>query len=271
MLKANKAQKSNGNLKSENNDTNVSVIPTKTTSPSQNILLNPNDLDSSPSCRICYNGSSKENLLRPCWCRGTIEYVHRNCLERWLETTNNQSCELCHYYFLTTRSRKSLWDWCREDDTKTDRRNAIGDLLCFLFLTPLGFMTVWMCTEGAIYYRKVNGSLEMVAMIGLVICLLLAYFSWIVLCVRYHFTIWFRWRDRHFNVRIIEQPNDRETRNTSDVAIDMHSNRIVEPLLPLKQQVVCIEPNEVSGMPENTTAPLLEQHYHLISRDGTGK
>ena len=37
------------------------------------------------SCRICQNNSnSKENpLLSPCICKGSMKYIHRDCLNKW--------------------------------------------------------------------------------------------------------------------------------------------------------------------------------------------
>ncbi|GIY43729.1 e3 ubiquitin-protein ligase MARCH3 [Caerostris extrusa] len=142
----------------------------------ESILLKVSELESNPMCRICYNGPSRERLLRPCKCKGTIEYVHRHCLERWLESTNCETCELCHHHFTTRRTRKSFWEWCRQPETRHDRRNFIGDFTCFAFLTPLGIATFWLCAEGAIYYQKVkNSTLETIALVTLAVFLISPY------------------------------------------------------------------------------------------------
>lgn len=52
------------------------------------------------SCRICFNTQYTENsLIAPCSCKGSIAYVHQECLERWLNLKNSVSCDLCFYEF----------------------------------------------------------------------------------------------------------------------------------------------------------------------------
>lgn len=36
------------------------------------VVLRVSDLDSKPICRICYGGTSRERLLRPCKCKGIL-------------------------------------------------------------------------------------------------------------------------------------------------------------------------------------------------------
>ncbi|KAG8172894.1 hypothetical protein JTE90_010261 [Oedothorax gibbosus] len=210
---------------------------------SQNALtLKVSDLADTPMCRICYNGPSRERLLKPCKCKGTIKNVHRSCLERWLESTSTDTCELCNHRFATKRSHKSFWHWCRQPETRRDRRNFIGDCACFLFLTPLGFATFWLCTEGAVYFQRVRSSLlETVALIILAFFLVLAYVTWIALCTRYHLIIWSRWRNRNYNVRIVDRPSSTssassaseiETINLSEPPATNHRLPIIAHPLP---------------------------------------
>lgn len=37
-------------------------------------------------CWICYSGTSEGELVSPCKCRGTMQWVHRNCLHKWITT-----------------------------------------------------------------------------------------------------------------------------------------------------------------------------------------
>ena len=63
-------------------------------------------------CRYCFGGALgwivKEPLISPCWCSGSLAYVHRSCLEKWLTTRKQSSCDLCKYEFLTTKKYKPL-------------------------------------------------------------------------------------------------------------------------------------------------------------------
>ena len=56
-----------------------------------------------PICRICLESDSVSKLMTPCQCRGTAQYVHRYCLQRWLksrETHKRMKCEICKTYYV---------------------------------------------------------------------------------------------------------------------------------------------------------------------------
>ena len=77
-------------------------------------------------CRICYYLDKPENLISPCKCIGSIQYVHQKCIEHFIETTEND-------YFKT---------YCHVCNTKYD---FISYELCFiqyvcLFFSILGFL-----------------------------------------------------------------------------------------------------------------------------------
>ncbi|CAH8356674.1 unnamed protein product [Eruca vesicaria subsp. sativa] len=47
-------------------------------------------------CRICRSPEKPENPLRyPCSCRGSIKFVHQDCLRTWLNRRGNNKCEVC--------------------------------------------------------------------------------------------------------------------------------------------------------------------------------
>ena len=63
-------------------------------------------------CRICHEGDVAESLLSPCSCSGSVGFVcfmfmlnlivqvglvHRSCLEKWLSSSQYDTCELCRY------------------------------------------------------------------------------------------------------------------------------------------------------------------------------
>ena len=62
-------------------------------------------MDFFPECRIC--GSSEANinnrLFSPCLCRGSMKYIHEECLYTWrllsVKTTSKYQCEQCKYYY----------------------------------------------------------------------------------------------------------------------------------------------------------------------------
>lgn len=52
-------------------------------------------------CRICHCEADAENpLLSPCYCSGSLKYVHQACLRQWLAASETRSCELCKFNFI---------------------------------------------------------------------------------------------------------------------------------------------------------------------------
>lgn len=52
-------------------------------------------------CRICHCEADAENpLLSPCYCSGSLKYVHQACLRQWLAASDTRSCELCKFNFI---------------------------------------------------------------------------------------------------------------------------------------------------------------------------
>ncbi|CAE6487867.1 unnamed protein product [Rhizoctonia solani] len=64
-------------------------------------------------CRICLAGAEEETelgrLISPCLCRGSIRYVHVNCLKQWRTTSQSRSafwsCPQCGFKYALARTR----------------------------------------------------------------------------------------------------------------------------------------------------------------------
>ena len=54
-------------------------------------------------CRICYGDDSVERLISPCWCTGSMKYVHLSCLNQWrsncVKKTSMNVCEQCMFTY----------------------------------------------------------------------------------------------------------------------------------------------------------------------------
>ena len=66
-----------------------------------------------PECRICGEGAEgNSRLFSPCLCRGSMKYIHINCLEHWRELSPNRNskyrCDQCRYEYRLDR----VW-WTR--------------------------------------------------------------------------------------------------------------------------------------------------------------
>jgi len=64
-------------------------------------------------CRICHAGEDEGKLISPCKCKGSIKYVHIDCLDRWRKVSQNSKsyfqCENCHYKYNFQRTTISKY------------------------------------------------------------------------------------------------------------------------------------------------------------------
>lgn len=62
-------------------------------------------------CRICHDYEEDGvvgTLISPCKCSGTSGMIHQHCLEKWLSTSNHDSCEICGFQFQLRKRPKTL-------------------------------------------------------------------------------------------------------------------------------------------------------------------
>ncbi|XP_052557052.1 E3 ubiquitin-protein ligase MARCHF3 isoform X1 [Tympanuchus pallidicinctus] len=154
-----------------------------------------------PMCRICHEGSSQEDLLSPCECMGTLGTIHRSCLEHWLSSSNTRFCELCHFRFAVERKPRPLVEWLRNPGPQHEKRTLFGDMVCFLFITPLATVSGWLCLRGAVDHLHFSSRLEAVGLIALTVALFTIYLFWTLVSFRYHCRLYNEWR--RTNQRVI--------------------------------------------------------------------
>jgi uncharacterized membrane protein len=58
------------------------------------------------TCRICFE---PENLISVCNCDGTMKYVHKECIEKWIIISHRKNCELCHAPYTIHVERPIEW------------------------------------------------------------------------------------------------------------------------------------------------------------------
>ena len=84
-------------------------------------------------CRICHEGDMDgDKLISPCSCSGSVGLIHRTCIEKWLTTVNQDTCEICKQKFLVSRHTKPFSSWLMTPAVGDDQRNLLGDTICFL-------------------------------------------------------------------------------------------------------------------------------------------
>ena len=62
------------------------------------------------ACRICLQQSKSKDLISPCKCKGSLQYIHKSCFISWIASKqNNLICELCqtHYRNIIIKSKSA--------------------------------------------------------------------------------------------------------------------------------------------------------------------
>ncbi|XP_055689110.1 uncharacterized protein LOC129793293 [Lutzomyia longipalpis] len=92
-------------------------------------------------CRICHCESDPLNpLLTPCYCSGSLKYVHQACLQQWLTASETNACELCKFPFIMHTKIKPFNEWRSLDMSGVERRR----LFCaVLFHCAAALCVIW--------------------------------------------------------------------------------------------------------------------------------
>ena len=55
------------------------------------------DKQESDSCRVCMESSEETSqLIKPCNCKGSVEFIHFHCLKEWMDYSHDDDvCEIC--------------------------------------------------------------------------------------------------------------------------------------------------------------------------------
>ncbi|XP_064476029.1 E3 ubiquitin-protein ligase MARCHF3-like [Ornithodoros turicata] len=172
---------------------------------------------SGPICRICHEGEQQEPLRSLCHCSGTMGLIHVSCLQRWLSSRNAQSCELCHHRFPTVLEGQTFTQWIRNADRNT-RRAQWGDLICFMFLTPVALVSGMFIVKSATKQIVERRTLEASSLLVLGCVLLTAYAAWALLTLRFHRRVFHEWQKKNRRLRIDAQSRRPNSGELEDVA-----------------------------------------------------
>lgn len=118
------------------------------------------------SCRICRGeATAAQPLIHPCKCRGSIKYIHQDCLLEWLEHSNTKEkkCDICDtpYQFRTIYDpnmpkRMPLWDIC-DKMLRLAGRWAIKQVSVTLYIICVVQLAVFWKFIGRLFTYAVDG------------------------------------------------------------------------------------------------------------------
>lgn len=104
------------------------------------------DISNTRECRICFESTNEDDLISPCFCRGTSKWVHHSCLQNWREFSENNEakikCMECKYEYdlLNTNLPENIKivDFFVNENNEI-RGRYIGVYISFLFYCLLSF------------------------------------------------------------------------------------------------------------------------------------
>ena len=70
-------------------------------------------------CRVCFETTDQNLMVSPCVCRGSMAYIHFQCLKNCIETSGQQKCGICGQNWLGiefVKKRKSFIDFLKEEE-----------------------------------------------------------------------------------------------------------------------------------------------------------
>jgi len=78
-------------------------------------------------CRICHcEGEEPEApLIAPCYCTGSLRWVHQSCLQQWIKSSETRKCELCKFEFIMETKIKPFPKWEKLQMTTVERRKIM--------------------------------------------------------------------------------------------------------------------------------------------------
>ncbi|XP_074604731.1 E3 ubiquitin-protein ligase MARCHF1-like [Brevipalpus obovatus] len=108
-----------------------------------------------PSPPASSSGSiSQMNLITPCYCSGSLQYVHHYCLQQWIRSSNNKYCELCKHHFKMSVKYKPFHKWERLEMSNGERRKLLYNLLFNLISMFCVFWSIYVLIERATFEAK---------------------------------------------------------------------------------------------------------------------
>jgi hypothetical protein len=112
------------------------------------------DNESEFICRICFDGSTREDVISPCACSGSSKWVHRACLDKWRTTREDRAFSRC------TECLKSYTLISTSPDTNSEKcwrktkfiLYVFRDLsIAFVLTQSIVFIIAWVvwCSDGS--------------------------------------------------------------------------------------------------------------------------
>ena len=98
------------------------------------------DEDNEVICRFCFVGDKEKALIRVCKCKGSLEFVHQDCIDEWVFTSKKLLC-MCGYRMTLQRQGQKLTMWEKFEEVEKEVLNEQSEralekelLLVYIFV-----------------------------------------------------------------------------------------------------------------------------------------
>ena len=91
-------------------------------------------------CRVCFETTDQNLMVSPCHCRGSMAYIHFQCLKSCIETSGEEKCGICGQNWLgieIVKKMKSFTDFF-------DKNSGIEISFIYLILFSMCFTILLM-------------------------------------------------------------------------------------------------------------------------------
>jgi len=99
-------------------------------------------------CKICHCETEKENvLISPCYCSGSLLYVHQDCVQKWIKATDAKTCELCQYQYKIDSTVKPVNRWETLKLSHAERRKIFCSVAFHIVAVTCIIWSLWVLID----------------------------------------------------------------------------------------------------------------------------
>ena len=72
-------------------------------------------------CRVCFETTDQNLMVSPCHCRGSMAFIHLQCLKNCIEISGEEKCGICGQNWMGiefVKKRKGFADFLNEDESE---------------------------------------------------------------------------------------------------------------------------------------------------------
>ncbi|KAL4240614.1 E3 ubiquitin-protein ligase march2 [Mactra antiquata] len=160
-------------------------------------------------CRICHEDGSKEQLVSPCHCSGTMGMLHLTCLGKWLGSSKTTKCEICDFQFIVRKKPHTFRWYMKKSSLVEDRNTMLKDLVVTILSGLLVIIISIVCILFTVRLKEEDKPGPASTLVLIVLCSIIMYMAWTYVAIKRIMLRYRGWQTEHHIIEI-------EQNNTSD-------------------------------------------------------